>query len=127
MPNWHQIRFISCDNTAASLNTACRYGCTPLQVSVGEPAVEIHHSALVTEIRQSWAELNSSVITRLWTGSDNLEVEWTAAPPPVASEGYVNWELFIRYHTDIASGATQGFVAQSQSQWGRWLGPCFAI
>jgi hypothetical protein len=77
-----------------------------LQVSIGDPAVEIHYGALVTEVRQTWSELNSTVITRLWAGSEVLEVEWTAAPPPVANEGYINWELFIRYNTDIAAGVT---------------------
>ena len=64
---------------------------------------------MVSEVIQTWPRLGC-LTTRLWRGAASLEVEWAVGPPPKRTsltsgrELDTDWELFVRYSSDVASG-----------------------
>jgi hypothetical protein len=64
--------------------------------------VTIESGLLLTEVRQSWAPW-ASLVTRLWSGADWIEQEWTVGPIPADGVGK---EITVRTSTDLQTGAS---------------------
>jgi hypothetical protein len=60
--------------------------------------VNVVKGPIMQEIRQRFYDVPGVLTTRLWAGQFHLEVDWTAGPA-----GRVDWEVFVRYNTDIES------------------------
>jgi hypothetical protein len=75
--------------------------------------VEVLQGEVLSEVRQSWEGIGS-LTTRLWRGRASLEVDWSVGPPPTtgakgataaaAAGGSADWEVFVRYSSDVQSG-----------------------
>lgn len=94
--------------------------------------VEVLQGEVLSEVRQSWEGIGS-LTTRLWRGRASLEVEWSVGPPPTtgakgttaaAAAGAgssADWEVFVRYSSDVQSGKC---LTLADGGWGvelRWL------
>jgi hypothetical protein len=61
--------------------------------------VIVVNGPVLQEVRQRFTDMPGVLTVRLWAGQSHLEVEWTVGQPP----GRMDWEVFVRYNTDIKS------------------------
>lgn len=74
-----------------------------LQGALAPPKVDVVEGPLLLEVWQVWSGVGA-LVTRLWRGASHLEVMWAVGPPPDRKD----WELFVRYSSDIKSGGLIG-------------------
>lgn len=68
------------------------------QPDTPKPDVTVVQGPVVHEVRQGFPGLGA-LTARLWAGMSHLEVEWAVGAPPKE----LDWEVFLRYNTTIAS------------------------
>jgi hypothetical protein len=87
-------------------------------VDIGSPtSVQLYTGKVVQQLVQRWdnGSVTGSLITRLWAGADELEVEWVVKPLSGSREVTCQWR------TSLATGKWQWWQHAIQSGAGRHM------